>query len=82
MTFYKSHTRPVLKVRMTDSYLLSVSEDCSLSVHDRRAGRRLLRLHLPPTDQLAGGGAFPLSMDLLDNMLYVGDRELSSLNIQ
>ena len=77
MTYYKSHAKPVLKVKVTPTHILSVSEDSVLTVHDRRAGKRLKKVELPPPPLAYGippGKSFPLSMDLLDNMLYVGDR--------
>ena len=35
VTFYRSHTKPVLGVKMTDRLIMSLSEDQSLVVYDR-----------------------------------------------
>ena len=78
MTYFLSHKKPVLKVKITPTRILSLSEDSVLSVHDRRAGRRLKKVVIPSPPPSFGAplNSFPLSMDLLDNMLYVGDRNV------
>ena len=76
MTFYKPHSKPVLKVLMTPTRILSLSEDSSLVVHDRVAAKRLKKVVIPCSAQTfeQPSKSFPLSMALLDNMLYVADR--------
>jgi len=75
MTFYKAHSKPVLKVIMTPTRILSLSEDSTLVVHDRVAAKRLKRIAIPsqPLTFEQPNKSFPLSMDLLDNMLYLAD---------
>jgi len=75
MVVFKSHTKPVLQVRITPTRVLSLSEDSTLAVHDRVAGKRLKKVLLPSTSSAfqSGQRSFPLSMDWLDNMLYIGD---------
>ena len=36
MTYFMSHKKPVLKVKVTETHILSLAEDSVLSVHDRR----------------------------------------------
>jgi len=67
MTYYRSHSMPVLGLRVTDRHIFSLSEDRTLVIYDRAAGKRLKRLHIP-------GGSFPLSLSLSWNSLYVGDK--------
>ena len=80
MTFYKAHSKPVLKVIMTPTRILSLSEDSTLVVHDRVAAKRLKRIAIPsqPLTFEQPNKSFPLSMDLLDNMLYLADRNVNS----
>lgn len=75
MTFYKAHSKPVLKVIMTPTRILSLSEDSTLVVHDRVAAKRLKRIAIPspPLTYEQPKESFLLSMDLLDNMLYLAD---------
>ena len=37
MTFYRSHSKPVLGVKVTERHILSLSEDQTLVVYDRQA---------------------------------------------
>jgi len=67
MTYYRSHSMPVLGLRVTDRHIFSLSEDRTLVIYDRAAGKRLKRLHIP-------GGSFPLSLSQSWNSLYVGDK--------
>ena len=78
LSIYKSHSRPVLKVKITSERILSLSEDSTLVVYDRVAGKKMMRVELPRSHPSLEhpGPSFPLSMDLLDNMLYIGDRFL------
>jgi len=67
LTFYRSHSKPVLAVKVTDRHVLSLSEDQTLVVYDRVAGKKFKRINIP-------GQSFPLSLSLQDNSLYVGDK--------
>ena len=67
LTFYRSHSKPVLAVKVTDRHVLSLSEDQTLVVYDRVAGKKFKRINIP-------GQGFPLSLSLQDNSLYVGDK--------
>ena len=69
MTFYRSHSKPVLGVKMTERHIFSVSEDQSLVVYDRVAGKRMKKLSIP-------GEGFPLSLSVrgAGQCLYVGDK--------
>lgn len=67
MSFYKCHTKPVLAVKITDRHVVSLSEDQTLVVYDRVAGKKFKRINIP-------GQSFPLSLSLQDNSLYVGDK--------
>jgi len=67
MTFYRSHSKPVLGVKVTPRHIMSLSEDQTLVVYDRVAGKRYKRLTIP-------GSGFPLSLSLCWNSLYVGDK--------
>lgn len=68
ITFYKSHSKPVLDVKITDRWILSLSEDKFLAIYDRAAGKRLKRVEIP-------GQSFPMCLSLYDSSLYVGDKE-------
>jgi len=67
LTFYRSHSKPVLAVKVTERQVLSLSEDQTLVVYDRVAGRKFKRINIP-------GDGFPLSLSLHNNSLYVGDK--------
>jgi len=67
ITYYKSHAKPVLAVKATDKIILSLSEDRSVCIYDRRARKRMGRVTIP-------GSAFPLCFSLSHNSLYVGDK--------
>ena len=67
LTFYRSHSKPVLAVRVTERKVISLSEDQTLVVYDRVAGKKFKRITIP-------GEGFPLSMSLHNNSLYVGDK--------
>jgi len=66
-TFYRVHSKPVLAVRITERQVWSLSEDRTLAVYDRAAGRKLKKVELP-------GGDFPMAMASQDNCLWVGDK--------
>ena len=40
MTYYRSHSMPVLGLRVTDRHIFSLSEDRTLVIYDRAAGKR------------------------------------------
>ena len=40
MTYYRSHSMPVLGLHITDRHILSLSEDRTLVIYDRAAGKR------------------------------------------
>ena len=67
LTFYRSHSKPVLAVLVTERQVLSLSEDQTLVVYDRVAGKKFKRISIP-------GHNFPLSLSLQANSLYVGDK--------
>jgi len=67
MTFYRCHSKPVLAVRVTERHVLSLSEDQTLVVYDRAAGKRYKKVPIP-------GRSFPLCMSIHHNSLYVGDK--------
>ncbi len=73
MSFYKSHSRPVLKVKMTPTRIYSISEDMNLVIHDRVAGKLFKKLKIPQVMDQDGQRRYPLSMDAVGNCLYVGD---------
>ena len=66
-TCYRSHSRPVEAVKVTDRHVLSLSWDKTLVVYDRVAGQEFKRINIP-----ARGSTYYLSLQ--DNSLYVGDR--------
>ena len=62
MTYYRSHSMPVLGLRVTDRHIFSLSEDRTLVIYDRAAGKRYGdTLYL----------AFP-KQGIEDNMLFPG----------
>jgi len=67
MTFFKSHSMPVLDVKLTERWILSLSEDKFLAIYDRIAGKRLKKVEIP-------GQSFPMCFSLHSNSLYVGDK--------
>jgi len=67
ITYYKSHSKPVLAVKTTERIILSLSEDRTLCIYDRRARKRMGRVTIP-------GSSFPLCFSLDENSLYVGDK--------
>lgn len=67
LTFYRSHSKPVLAVKVTERQVLSLSEDQTLVVYDRVAGKKFKRIAIP-------GEGFPLSLSLHNNSLYVGTK--------
>eukprot|EP00088_Acartia_fossae_P010254 TRINITY_DN1509_c0_g1_i1.p1 TRINITY_DN1509_c0_g1~~TRINITY_DN1509_c0_g1_i1.p1 ORF type:complete len:404 (-),score=82.95 TRINITY_DN1509_c0_g1_i1:254-1465(-) len=73
MSYYKSHSRPVLKVKITPTKIYSISEDTNLVIHDRVAGKLYKKLKLPQITENLGQKNYPLSMDTVGNCLYVGD---------
>ena len=45
MTYYRSHSMPVLGLRVTDRHIFSLSEDRTLVIYDRAAGKRCVVLN-------------------------------------
>ena len=67
LTCYRSHSKPVWAVKVTDRHVLSLSVDKILVVYDRVAGQELKRINIQ-------GRCFTTdSLSLQDNSLYVGD---------
>ena len=68
MLLHNPHNpQPVLAVRVTERHVLSLSEDQTLVVYDRVAGKRYKKVPIP-------GRSFPLCMSIHHNSLYVGDK--------
>ena len=44
MTYYRSHSMPVLGLHITDRHILSLSEDRTLVIYDRAAGKRYTKI--------------------------------------
>jgi WD40 repeat protein len=73
ISYYKSHSRPVLEVKMTPTKIYSISEDTNLVIHDRVAGKLFKKVKIPQVLETEGQRRYPLSMDSVGNCLYVGD---------
>ncbi|XP_043274234.1 F-box/WD repeat-containing protein 9-like [Venturia canescens] len=63
---YRSHKGAVLKVAMNENYVLSASEDKTVSVWDQRAAKTLTTIEIAKD-------AFPMSMAMDKRAVYVGD---------
>ena len=57
LTFYRSHSKPVLAVKVTDRQVLSLSEDQTLVVYDRVAGKRFKRISIPGEQEVMSNKA-------------------------
>jgi WD40 repeat protein len=66
-TFYRVHTKPVLAVRITERQVWSLSEDQTVVIYDRAAGKRLKKVTIP-------GQHFPICMASEGHCLWVGDK--------
>jgi hypothetical protein len=73
MSYYKSHSRPILKVKITPTKIYSISEDTNLVIHDRVAGKMFKKIKIPQMSENEGQRSYPLSLDAVGNCLYVGD---------
>ena len=73
MSYYKSHSRPILKVKITPTKIYSISEDTNLVIHDRVAGKMFKKIKIPQMSENEGQRSYPLSLDAIGNCLYVGD---------
>jgi len=67
INYYKCHSKPVLAVKTTETIILSLSEDRTLCIYDRRARKRMGRVTIP-------GSSFPLCFSHSESSLYVGDK--------
>lgn len=63
---YKPHQRAVIRVAMSSHFILSASEDRTVSVWDQRAGRIMKNITISKD-------SFPMSMCMHRDMVYVGD---------
>ncbi|XP_003707325.1 F-box/WD repeat-containing protein 9 [Megachile rotundata] len=63
---YRPHKRAVIRLAMNSDFILSASEDGTVSVWDQRAGR--IMKHVTISQE-----SFPMSMCMQRNMVYVGD---------
>jgi len=66
-SFYKVHSKPVLAVKLSERQVWSLSEDQTLAIYDRVAGKKLKKVPLP-------GSHFPICMSWQGNCLWVGDK--------
>lgn len=67
MSFYRVHSKPVLSVKVTERQVWSLSEDQSLVIYDRAAGKKLKKVTIP-------GSHFPMCMASQGHCLWVGDK--------
>lgn len=63
---YRPHKRAIIRLAMNSEFILSASEDGTVSVWDQRAGR--IMKHVAISQE-----SFPLSICIQRNMVYVGD---------
>lgn len=63
---YRSHGGAVIKLAMNSEYILSASEDKTVSVWDQRAGRAMKYITIP-------GEAFAMCMSMQQDCVCVGD---------
>ncbi|XP_072743114.1 F-box/WD repeat-containing protein 9 [Anoplolepis gracilipes] len=63
---YRPHGGAVIKLAMNSEYILSASEDKTVSVWDQRAGRTMKYITIP-------GEAFPMCMNVQQDCICVGD---------
>lgn len=63
---YRPHTGAVIKLAMNSEYILSASEDKTVSVWDQRAGRTMKSITI-------SGEAFPMCMSMQRDCVCVGD---------
>ncbi|XP_050486863.1 F-box/WD repeat-containing protein 9-like [Bombus huntii] len=63
---YQPHKRAVIKLAMSSHFILSASEDRTVSIWDQRAGRIMKNVTISQE-------SFPMSMCMQRDMIYVGD---------
>ncbi|KOC64775.1 F-box/WD repeat-containing protein 9, partial [Habropoda laboriosa] len=63
---YKPHKKAVITLAMSSNFLLSASEDKTVSIWDQRAGRTMKNVTISQE-------SFPMSMCMQRDMVYVGD---------
>ncbi|KMQ97958.1 f-box wd repeat-containing protein 9-like protein [Lasius niger] len=63
---YRPHGGAVIKLAMNSEYILSASEDKTVSVWDQRAGRIMKYITIP-------GEAFPMCMNMQQDCVCIGD---------
>ncbi|XP_041359838.1 F-box/WD repeat-containing protein 9-like [Gigantopelta aegis] len=65
VTSMKIHKRPVLCLSVDDHFIVSGSEDKTISVFDRTAGKVMKTVELE---------SFPMCLHCMDNQLWIGDK--------
>ncbi|XP_033216621.1 F-box/WD repeat-containing protein 9-like isoform X2 [Belonocnema kinseyi] len=63
---YQPHQRAVIRLAMSSNFILSASEDKTVSIWDQRAGRTMKNITLSKN-------SFPMSLCLKKDIVYVGD---------
>lgn len=63
---YQPHQRAVIRLAMNSNYILSASEDKTVSIWDQRAGRIMKTVTISKE-------SFPMSMSMQKDLVYVGD---------
>ncbi|XP_024937719.1 F-box/WD repeat-containing protein 9 isoform X2 [Cephus cinctus] len=63
---YQPHNRAVIRLSMNSDYILSASEDKSVSIWDQRAGRIMKTVMISKE-------SFPMSVSMNKGIVYVGD---------
>lgn len=63
---YQPHQRAVIRLAMNPNFILSASEDRTVSVWDQRAGRIMKTI-------MISKGSFPMSMSMQKDIVYIGD---------
>lgn len=63
---YRSHGGAVIKLAMNSEYILSASEDKTVSIWDQRAGRTMKYITIP-------GEAFPMCINMQQDCVCIGD---------
>lgn len=63
---YRPHQRAVIRLAMNSNYILSASEDRTVSVWDHRAGKTMKTVTISKE-------SFPMSISLQKDLVYVGD---------
>ncbi|XP_076667010.1 F-box/WD repeat-containing protein 9 isoform X2 [Andrena cerasifolii] len=66
ITKYQPHKRAVIRLAMNSDFILSASEDRTVSIWDQRAGKIMKNVTISQE-------SFPMSMCMQRDMVYVGD---------